>query len=116
MEWQWAGIVPLLFMILITAFISASLYLLLKAMRLMTSSFQDEKQRALYKPIYLMMVYSLVWLLVRQLIDFGFIVYTNPTYELVTTAVTSGVYVIFGFGVLYRALYLLKPDLSSPSK
>jgi fructose-specific phosphotransferase system IIC component len=108
MEWQWAGLVPLLFMILITGFIAGVLYLLLKALRLITSSHDDAKQRAIYKPIFGMMVYSLVWLLVRQLIDFGFVVYTNPTYELATTAVLSGIYVVFGMAVLYRVLYVLE--------
>lgn len=116
MEWQWAGMVPFLFMILITSFIGACLLLLLKAMRLITASYDDARQSALYKPIFFIMAYSLIWLLVRQLIDFGFIVYTDPTYELATTAIISGVYVVFGFAVLYRVLYILKPNLELPPK
>lgn len=116
MQWEWVGVIPLLMMILITSFVVYSLHLIMRAMFLSSASYGTAKQREMYKPIILVMGYSLIWLLFRQLVDFGFIVYTDPTIELVTTVVIHGLFVVVGFGALYRVLYLLRDQIDPPPK
>lgn len=78
MEFHWLGWLPAIFVLFITLFVIGMLFLLYKAMMVISKAYENKFQSKIAKPVFCVMAYSLIWMNLKQLIIFKFVVFTNP--------------------------------------
>lgn len=104
MEFQWLGWGPAIALVVVSLFISGLLYLLYRAMQIISKSYEQKFQSRIAKPVFSVMAYSLIWMTFKQLILFKFIVLTNPFLRDYLEIIFNLVYVVLVVVVLFKVL------------
>lgn len=104
MEFQWLGWGPAIGLVVVSLFISGLLYLLYRAMQIISKSYEQKFQSRIAKPVFSVMAYSLIWMTFKQLILFKFIVLTNPFLRDYLEIIFNLVYVVLVVVVLFKVL------------
>ncbi|MCP0917986.1 hypothetical protein MUB04_15720 [Acinetobacter indicus] len=104
MEFQWLGWGPAIALVVVSLFISGLLYLLYRAMQIISKSYEQKFQSRIAKPVFSVMAYSLIWMTFKQLILFKFIVLTNPFLRDYLEIIFNLAYVVLVFVVLFKVL------------
>lgn len=108
MYMQWVGIVPFIGLILMGLLIIGGVFLILKSVMIIHINSMEKNKVALYKPLGMMLTYSLLLVLFKQAIGFGFIVFSSTTSELCFNILTSLVTMVFALYILKKVLNLKK--------
>lgn len=104
MEFQWLGWGPAIAAFVVSSFVVGLLFLLYRAMQIISKAYEHKFQSRIAKPVFCVMAYSLIWLTFKQFIMFKFVVLTNPFLRDYLEIIFNLIYVVLVFAVLFKVL------------
>lgn len=113
MEFQWLGWGPAIAAFVITSFVIGLLFLLYRAMQIISKAYEQRFQSRIAKPVFSVMAYSLIWMTFKQFIMFKFVVLTNPFLRDYLEIIFNLVYVVLVFAVLFKVMNDSQKELNS---
>lgn len=73
-------------------------------MQIISKAYENKFQSKIAKPVFSVMAYSLIWMNLKQLIVFKFVVLTNPFLRDYLEIIMNLVYVVLVFAVLFKVM------------
>lgn len=113
MEFHWLGWGPAVAAFVVTSFVIGILFLLYRAMQVISTAYEQRFQSRIAKPVFSVMAYSLIWMTFKQFIMFKFVVLTNPFLRDYLEIIFNLVYVVLVFAVLFKVLNDSQKELDS---
>ena len=89
MYFQWAGIAPFIGLVVMALLVIGGLYLIKKFVWIIHLNTVENTKIYIYRPLTIMLSYSLLLVLFKQAIGFKFVVFTSSTNELLFNLFSS---------------------------
>lgn len=104
MSFQWVGVLSFTLFSIHFLFTVAGLLFLRKALMIISLSFLERTNSHIFKPIFFLFSYALIWMLFKQAISFKIITFTYESTELIINLALSLIYVAVAFSLLFKIL------------